>query len=103
MKSIIHITVIVAKQSLRLCVHEVREDGEISHLIPIINRQCEDVFKSSGLLSELLHEAEEKANIEIKRVDLLAQTPEEMKFLQCILEHEGIDVNTVKKKVIQGL
>jgi len=103
MKSIIHITVIVVKQSLRLCVHEVQENGEIHHLIPIINRQCEDVFKNSGLLSELIHEAEEKANIEIRTVDILAQTSEETKFLQCILEHEGLDVTTDTKKITQGL
>ena len=84
MKSIVHVTLIVDDVFLlRLCVHEVREQGDVRLLAPVLERDWGDV--SPKLVDHLLREAEELAGIEIRSVDLLTQTREQEVLLSGIL------------------
>jgi len=83
-KSIVHVTLIVDDVFLlRLCVHEVREQGDVRLLAPVLERDWGDV--SPKLVDHLLREAEELAGIEIRSVDLLTQTREQEVLLSGIL------------------
>lgn len=84
MKSIVHVTLIVDDVFLlRLCVHEVREQGDVRLLAPVLERDWGDV--SPKLVDHLLREAEELAGIEIRSVDLLTRTREQEVLLSGIL------------------
>ena len=83
MRSIIHVTLIVVDYMLQLCVHEVREHGDVRLLAPVLARNWVEVYPA--LVENLLREAEELANVEIKLVDLLVDTREEEVVLSGIL------------------
>lgn len=84
MKSIVHVTLIVDDVFLlRLCVHEVREQGDVRLLAPVLERDWGDV--SPKLVDHLLREAGELAGIEIRSVDLLTRTREQEVLLSGIL------------------
>ncbi|MFZ4778648.1 MAG: hypothetical protein ACOYM3_25045 [Terrimicrobiaceae bacterium] len=84
MKSIVHVTLIVVDYMLQLCVHEVRDHGDVRLLAPVMERYWVEV--SPAVVDSLLREAEELAGVEIRSVDLLTQTKEEEVVLSGILE-----------------
>ena len=84
MKSIVHVTLIITEYMLQLCVHEVREHAEVRLLAPVSERYWVDV--SPAVVESMLRQAEELADVEIKSVDLLAETREEEVVLSGILE-----------------
>ena len=57
-KSIVHVTLIVVDYMLQLCVHEVREHGDVRLLAPVLERYW--VEASPAVVESLLREAEEE-------------------------------------------
>jgi len=85
MKSIVHVTLIITEYMLQLCVHEVREHADVRLLAPVLERYWVEV--SPTVVENMLREAEELAGVEIRSVDLLAETREEEVVLSGILEY----------------